>query len=229
MENVSALLQVLMWTSVVITVWGFFAANSWRRPVILLVLVWIALQTVLSLNGFYLAFESVPPRMMAMIGPPLLMLAILFFTRWGRRYMDGLDAANLVAGQTARFPVELMLHGLFLVGYIPEAMTYSGMNFDILTGLTAPFIAYFGYRKQKLSRGALIAWNLIGLGLALSVVSRGILSAPTPFQQFSFDQPNVAVFYFPFSMLPAVVVPLAFYGHAIALRQLLVRRMKNGK
>jgi hypothetical protein len=41
-----------------------------------------------------------------------------------------------------------------------------------------------------------------------------------PFQQFAFDQPNIAVLYFPFIWLPSCVVPLVLLSHLAAIRQL---------
>ena len=99
-------------------------------------------------------------------------------------------------------------------------MTFTGRNFDILAGLTAPLIYYFGYVKQKLNRTTLIIWNLISLGLLLNIVINALLSAPSPIQQFAFDQPNTAILYFPFSLLPTFIVPVVLFAHLVVLRQL---------
>ena len=40
-------------------------------------------------------------------------------------------------------------------------------------------------------------------------------------QQFAFSQPNIAILYFPFSLLPACVVPLVALAHLVAIRRLL--------
>jgi hypothetical protein len=61
---------------------------------------------------------------------------------------------------------------------------------------------------------------VICLGLLINIVSNAILSAPFPFQQFAFDQPNIAVLYFPFIWLPCCVVPLVLLSHLAAIRQL---------
>jgi hypothetical protein len=70
----------------------------------------------------------------------------------------------------------------------------------------------------------LVAWNIICLGLVLNVVIHGILSAPTAFQILAFDQPNIAVLYFPFQWLPAFVVPAVIFSHLICLRDLMVKK-----
>jgi len=116
--------------------------------------------------------------------------------------------------------VELVLYWLFLHQAVPELMTFAGRNFDILAGITGPFVAYYGVKKQMLGRKTLIGWNLIALALLFNIVIHAVLSAPFAFQVLAFDQPNVAVLYFPFSWLPGFVVPLVLFSHLVAIRQL---------
>ena len=110
---------------------------------------------------------------------------------------------------------------------MPESMTFEGRNFDILSGLSAPFIAWLVFRKGIGGRKVLIAWNLICLLLVLQVVATGLLSVPSVFQQLSFDQPNVAVLHFPFVWLPGIIVPAVIFGHLLALRQLVFQKGKR--
>ena len=110
-----------------------------------------------------------------------------------------------------RIPVELILFSLFAYGVIPQLMTFEGRNFDIVAGITAPAIAYWGFTKKIIGSRWILLWNFISLGLLLNIVINAILSAPFPFQQFAFDQPNTAVLYFPFVLLPAFIVPVVLF------------------
>jgi hypothetical protein len=103
---------------------------------------------------------------------------------------------------------------------IPQLMTFEGRNFDILSGITAPFIYYFGYVTGKLHRSLLLIWNLLCIALLVNVVTIAILAVPTPFQKLAFDQPNIAVLYLPFIWLPAVLVPMVLFSHLVCIRQL---------
>ena len=134
--------------------------------------------------------------------------------------MEKLDLKTLTILHVVRIPVELVLYGLFLEEAIPELMTFSGRNFDILAGITAPFVYYFGYIKRVLSRKFILIWNVLCLALLLNIVLNAILSAPLPFQQFAFEQPNLAILYLPFVWLPAVVVPIVMLSHLIAIKRL---------
>ena len=106
-------------------------------------------------------------------------------------------------------------------------MTFEGRNLDILSGLTAPLIYYFGYVKKQLPKSVLLGWNILCLGLLINIVRLAILSAPFPFQTLAFDQPNIAILYFPFVWLPCCVVPLVLLSHLATIRKLLVPEKKN--
>ncbi|HYK56589.1 MAG TPA: hypothetical protein VEV15_08905 [Flavisolibacter sp.] len=104
---------------------------------------------------------------------------------------------------------------------MPQLMTFEGRNLDVLSGLTAPLIYYYGFVKKSLGAKTLLAWNVVCLAILSFTVVNAVLSAPTPFQQFGFDQPNIAVLYFPFVWLPGTVVPLVYFSHLASIRRLL--------
>jgi hypothetical protein len=121
-----------------------------------------------------------------------------------------------------RIPVEIVLFLLAANKTIPELMTFSGRNFDIISGITAPIIYLLCFRGNQLRNPRLLlAWNFICLGLLLNIVMNAILSAPFPFQKFAFAQPNIAILYFPFSWLPLFIVVVVLFSHLVALSRLL--------
>ena len=162
-----------------------------------------------------------PPRFFLLIVPPLLFIVILFFTVSGRKFIDDLNLKYLTLLHTIRVLVELVLFWLFLHKVVPQIMTFEGRNFDIFSGLTAPVIFYFGFIKKTLPNKILLLWNFICLGLLINIVAIAVLSAPFPFQQLGFDQPNIALLYFPFIWLPCCIVPLVLLSHLAAIRQFL--------
>jgi len=185
--------------------------------------VWIILQSVLSLNGvFYSNTNALPPRMILFgVLPMLLLIVVLFNTRKGKQIIDSLPLFHITFINCVRIPVEIVLYWLFIHQLVPEIMTFEGLNFDILAGISAPIIAYLVFVSLKLSRNLLLTWNIISLLLLLNIVIIAILSTPSPFQQISFDQPNIAILYFPFSLLPTFVVPIVLFGHLVSIRQLI--------
>lgn len=220
MEDLPAYISILFGFTTILTAWLFYKATGNSKPVLLIILIWLAVQTLIAGSGFYTVTDTLPPRFLLLVLPPLIVIAGLFMSPKGRKFIDGLDLKSLTILHTIRIPVELVLFLLFTYKAVPELMTFEGRNFDILSGITAPVIFYFAFIRKQLSLKIILIWNVICLGLLINIVGNAILSAPFPFQQFAFDQPNIAVLYFPYIWLPCCVVPLVLLSHLAAIRQL---------
>ena len=190
-----------------------------RIILIFLLVLWLILHAVLSLKGFYLDFTGLPPRFIIVIGPPLLIIILIMIFK--KDWLKDFSLKTLTWLHIVRIPVELILLGLFLDKQIPLLMTFEGRNFDIISGLTAPVIAFFCFHKNILSKKIALIWNFICLGLLLNIVINAVLSAPFVFQKFGFDQPNVAIAFFPFVWLPAFVVPVVLFSHLVCIYRLI--------
>lgn len=201
---------------------GLAGVRSKALPVTLGLLAWLFLQGILALNDVYnTQLDRLPPRLVVFgILPAVLVILALFASARGRAFIDALPVQELTLIHVIRVPIELVLYYLAACKAIPELMTFAGRNFDVITGITAPLMAYFGFYKRKWGTGVLLGWNIMGIGLLANVVTYGILSLPTPFQQFAFDQPNWAVLNFPVVWLPTFLVPLVLFCHLASIRQL---------
>lgn len=183
-----------------------------------LLLFWMPVQILLGINGFYLDTSGMPPHFAFAIGPPFILVAFTAVVK--RRWLiETCSLKYLTLLHTVRIAVELVLFYLFQMGEIPKLMTFEGSNPDILSGITAPLI-WLAYRKGLVGNRGLLLWNIVCLGLLFNIVIRAILSAPTPFQQFAFDQPNVAVLKPPYVLLPAFIVPAVLFSHVAAILKL---------
>ncbi|MFZ1676642.1 MAG: hypothetical protein WAT91_05180 [Saprospiraceae bacterium] len=220
MENVPIYASALFALLTFLTVFLFYKASGNDRKTLFILLGWLAIQTKISLSGFYQVTGTIPPRIILIGLPAVLFIAGLFITAKGRAYVDQLDLKKLTLLHTIRVAVEFVLLWLFIYKAIPQRMTFEGYNFDILAGLTAPLIYYFVFVKMIFSRRFLLVWNIACLCLLINIIIQAIFSTPTVFQQFAFDQPNIAILYFPFVWLPCCVVPLVFLSHLAAIRQL---------
>jgi hypothetical protein len=226
-------ISMLFIFTTVITFIFFIAAlkkyDSGKTSIIvsLIIIAWLSLHGILAISNFYSVTDTIPPRFVLLVAPPFLSILILFITRNGRKFIDSLSLKILTRLHVVRIFVEIILYWLFLYKYIPGLMTFEGRNFDILAGLTAPLIAYYGFNKHKLSRQFMIIWNIAALLLLLNIVVNAVLSAPFPFQQFGFDQPNIAVLYFPFIWLPGFIVPIVLFSHLVLIRRLSKKQILN--
>jgi hypothetical protein len=217
--NLPLYLPIVFTLTTFLAVFLFSRATS-KTLVPKIIVGWLLLQSVISLTGFYTDTRSLPPRFLLLVLPPFLTILALFLTKKGRAFIDSLDTGRLTLLHIVRIPVELVLFWLSVAGTVPKLITFEGDNFDIIAGVTAPLVYYFGYVRPKLSRATLIGWNMVCLALLLNVVVHAILSVDTPFQRFAFDQPNIAVMYFPFVWLPCGIVPLVLFSHLATLRKL---------
>jgi hypothetical protein len=182
---------------------------------------WLGLQAFLTLSGLYANNpNSFPPKIVLMgILPMGILIISLLIIPQTRRVIDSFSIVSLTYLNIVRAPVELALYWLFLEKAIPEIMTFEGRNFDILAGITAPFVVYF--YKKGVNPKFLIAWNIASLLLLANIVFTAILSTETPLQKFGFEQPNIAIIHFPFSWLATFIVPMVLFAHLSSLRILL--------
>ena len=230
-ENPPLWLSLFFGGILIITFAVFYTALRKAAPtkagfILLGMILWLTVLLVLAQRQFFLNIDAMPPRFLLTIVPPLLVILGLFLTKPGRAFLDQLPLQTLTFLNTIRIPVELTLYGLFVFQQIPEVMTFEGRNFDILAGITAPLAGYWASKNRPADHRKLLLWNLLALVLLINIVVHAIVSAPIPFQQLAFEQPNVGVLKFPFVGLPGLVVPLVLLGHLVSIRQ-LTRKIKN--
>jgi len=204
-------------------VWCFFwtarASKSWLLPLVLV--GFGGLHWMLVTSGFYRDTVAFPPPQMALMAPMVLGLVVLLVLPSGRRWLRGADLIALTTLHILRVPVELVLHDAYQNGLVPRSMTYSGHNFDIITGLSAAFLVAWLFSKRGPGKQLLVAWNILGLTLLAVVVITAVLSIPSSVQRLAFDQPNLLVVSTPWVLLPAMLVPAVLWAHVAALVKLL--------
>ena len=186
--------------------------------------MWGLLISTIAYSGFFLNTKSLPPRLIFVLLPSTLLIIYLY------RNIDinSINVNYLIGIHIIRIPVELVLYQLYVEGGIPKIMTFSGWNYDILVGITAVIILFLMkvQKKHQLLK-MLRFWNIFGIIMLTIIVSIAILSAPFPFQQLAFEQPNVAVLRFPFILLPGVIVPLVYLSHFLSLKWLVTNHLSE--
>jgi hypothetical protein len=229
---VSLLFVAIVVGMLVLVLWGA-ARAAWRvgpgavrgvRVAGMALVGWLALTGMLAERGFFDDFQSIPPRLVLALGPPLLTLLAVTFSRRIAPLLAALPPAWPVAAQTFRIPVEIVLWRLAVAGVIPELLSFTGRNVDILVGLTAPVVAYACFVRRAWPARVAVWWNWAGIVILLNVVVHAQLSAPTPWRLFETDPPTTFLADWPYIWLPDFLVPLAWLLHAVSLRQLRSRR-----
>lgn len=131
-----------------------------------------------------------------------------------------LPLAWLVGLNVFRFPLEIVMHRAAVEGVMPEQMSYTGWNFDILTGITALLLAP-AIAIGRVPRWVITVWNTLGAALLLNIVAIAIASSPL-FRAFGKapHKTNTFVVFFPYLWLPTILVATAIVLHIVIARAL---------
>lgn len=188
------------------------------------VLIWPAILAVVAQTGFFRDFQSLPPRIFIAIIPPLLLTIGLLFSKFFRVILKATPESWLINIQSFRIVMELLLWLGFVGGFVPVQMTFEGLNFDIVAGLTAPMAGFVFFGRNRFRRPEAILWNVFGIVLLLNIVFISVLSTPSPLRVFMNEPANSFVAEFPFIWIPGFIVPFALAMHLFALKQLAMSK-----
>ncbi len=224
MEKLSNYTLALFILSTLFTVFQFYSAAQKSKKILIGLFLYMLLQMLLGLSGFFQSPSAIPPRLAFLLVPAIITIIYVFLTKGGRQFIDRLNIQKLTLLHIVRIPVEIVLYYCYVAELIPKLMTFEGFNLDIISGLTAFLIYYLVFVSKKVSVKILLIWNIVCLILLINIVSIAILSAQTPFQVFAFEQPNVAITYFPLVWLPGIIVPLVLFSHLAVIRQLMFKK-----
>jgi hypothetical protein len=193
--------------------------------VVLGMIAYISLLIFGGLKGFFVRVDVLPPRIMLALVACIIFTIILASSKRFGQLLRTAPAAWLIWPQVFRIAVEIVLWLNYENGDTPIQMTFEGLNFDILAGISAPIIAWLAYGQGRRRHGLALVWNFVGLALLLNILTIAVLSTPA----LDVMQPNnTFIGYFPFVLLPGFVAPYALMLHVISIRQIILLR-KDGK
>lgn len=135
----------------------------------------------------------------------------------GRR-LAGLPLGVLVGFHAFRLPLEVVLHLWAAQGVVPVAMSWSGQNLDVITGIAALLLAPVAHR----SRAAVWGFQVLGLGM-LANIARTVAqhTVGSPLYAPTGGPPLELVLFVPTTWIVSVCVFGAFLGHFVLFRRLL--------
>ena len=111
----------------------------------------------------------------------------------------------------------LILYG---AGKMPGLFAWPAGIGDVLVGTLALVVA-IAYARGPEKNGDLVwVWNILGLTDLSVAVATGMVTAPSPIQQFAFDLPNELLGEFPLVLIPIYLVPLSVLLHFASLTKL---------
>lgn len=183
-------------------------------------ILWLLYLVALSLSGF-LNSLSLPPRVPLMILLPAFVLIFLLTSRASfKNVLKQTPLHFVVYIQSFRIVVELLIYGAFVNGLFPQRVTFEGLNYDILVGISALPVGYL-VQKQKLGKSGLLIWNIVAL-LVLSLTAYAFISS-FYFSDFVNEVGEIYLVKLPYLLLPGVLLPFAIFYHVISIKQCLMK------
>jgi hypothetical protein len=180
---------------------------------------WLILALFLGGQGiFRSALNQRVPSIALAIGIPIL-VGTLFIrgSKQVREIIEAVPQNQLVAFQVYRVLGVTFLF-LYAAGQLPGIFALPAGCGDVMVGLTAFMV---GARAARSENDQLVTlWNWLGISDLVIAVATGFLSAPSRFQIFSLDAPNVLIGSFPLVMIPIFAVPLSIVLHLASLSKI---------
>ena len=116
------------------------------------VFAWLLATAIVAASGALRRFDATPPPF-ALLALAVGVIGIAVpCSSLGTLLVRGLPLWALVGFQVFRFPLELVMHRAYVEGLMPVQMSYSGQNYDIVSGITAGLLAWWLSRGRALRR-----------------------------------------------------------------------------
>ncbi len=199
-------------------VWLFHRAGSSAARAATLAVLVMAGEYVLAARGILANWQQVPPLILPVVAGAAVLAIVAAFSPAGGRAATRLSFAQLIGYQAFRLPLELVMHQAAVSGLMPEQMSFTGRNFDILTGVLAIPVAIAAARGSA-PRWLIVLWNTVGTLLLANIVAIAVASMPMV-AAFGPDRLNTWIADPPYIWLPGVLVPSALLGHLLLWRKL---------
>lgn len=185
----------------------------------------MGLSALAAYTGVLTRFDVFPPPMLIMIVTILAGSLGLGLSPMGRDLAAHTPLLALVGLQSFRLPLELAMHRAAEQGIMPVQLSYSGYNYDIVTGIGAAAFCMAGLSGLPLRRGLVWAWNVWGIGCLAAIFVIALATSPM-IRAFGddTDQLNTWVLFMPYVWLPVVLVSTAIFSHVLITRRLLLDR-----
>lgn len=215
-------LAILMTSLLLAGIWRAYRSPRAVAWALAAALAWWSVSGALASAGVLARFDARPPPIAPFMASVLVLGVVLGLSPVGRRLATALPLGVLVIVQGFRFPLELVMHRAALDGVMPNALSYSGYNFDVVTGGSALLVGALALTNRA-PRALVWAWNLVGIAALAMIAFIAVATSPMV-RAFGDDQLNTWVARVPYVWLPAINVVFAIAGHVVVTRKLLAER-----
>lgn len=227
---------VLSLIMVILLVWTVYQIQKKRglKPttaiqyLMLILVIWFSYLFNLSLSGFLTELQ-LPPRLPLFIFLPFAIFSIIFYRRAVKStWIKHIPLHWLAFPQAFRILVEILLLYTFYAQIIPKEATFEGLNFDVLMGISAPFVGYYLLKNPNPSMKFATFWNILGILMILFVAFIIGSSFYNP-QIWGHDTMMVSTDFvkFPYLLVAGFLAPLGIFMHIISLAKIKSLQSKH--
>lgn len=186
-----------------------------------IVVIWIVYITLMSRSGI-LVDMGLPPKVPLLVVLPILVTIIVVITRKSFTSVLNNNSLHLpIYFQSFRIFVELLIFFAAQKNIFPKLATVEGLNFDIVTGLSAIAFGLFIQKNPK-QLNLLLGWNIMGLLILALTIFSFVYSYY--FGDFLKLNPAFEFVQLPYLFLPAVLMPCAVFLHLFSIGQILLKK-----
>ena len=198
-----------------------FASSRAAVAFVVGALIWAGVSGGLATSGILGRFEARPPPILLFMAVLLVGSVALGLSSTGGLLASRVPLVGLVGVQAFRLPLELAMHQAATDGIMPVELSFSGYNFDIVTGVLA-VVVVVAWQAGLLRRWMVWLANIVGIAALLAIVAIALLTSPMV-HAFGTDPAhlNTWVAEVPYVWLPAMLVAFAVAGHVVITRALL--------
>ena len=184
------------------------------------ILLWLLYLVLLERSALLETFD-LPPRLPLFVIVPVV---FIMFRYTGSKGFSGilhqLPLHLPILLQSFRIMVELLIFGAFSEGIFSQRVTFEGLNFDVLSGITA-LITGVLIKKHLAEIKLILAWNIFSIIILSVTVYAFISTYYSP--EYRNISSNFALVRWPYLLLPSILLPAAVFMHFISLRQVFIR------
>jgi hypothetical protein len=181
---------------------------------------WFAIAFALGVSGVYRrASDQIPTIQYGILMPIVLGSTLIARSSSMTRVIEAVPQQWLIGVQLYRAlgSIFLILYG---AGKMPGLFAWPAGIGDVLVGTLALVVAIAYARGPEKNGDLAWGWNILGLTDLSVAVATGMVTAPSPIQQFAFELPNELIGAFPLVLIPIYLVPLSVLLHLASLTKL---------
>ncbi len=175
----------------------------------------IYISIVIGLSASGLVQTHVLPLVPIIFLSVIALSICLAFSQSGTKIMNTYSLAALFGFMGFRLPLEFILHHWAAIGTVPETMTWTGQNWDVISGV----LCLIGITIVNKSRVSALVIQLLTFALLINVLRVVVMSSPFPFS-WGLSNPLQLALYFPYVLIAPLFVGPAIFCHMVIFRKI---------